>query len=89
MDGRWLLAAARERCGRRLKERRVRAVLEVLLGETPLPQNRPDGPEVRLLGVVRGARDGQLLVREPEGIGGAGEDERDGLEGLRDRKSVV
>jgi hypothetical protein len=37
---------------------------------------------VRSFGVVGGAGDGEFLVCEPEGVGGAGEDERERLAGL-------
>ena len=38
---------------------------------------------MRPLGVVRAAGDGDLLVREPEVVRGAGEQEREGLKRLR------
>jgi len=82
VDNPWLLAAARELLRRRGVERRVRAVLEILLGKPGLFQDRSHGGEVRFLGVVRGAGDGELLVREPQSVGGAREDERDRLEGF-------
>jgi hypothetical protein len=43
----------------------VRAVLELLLREAGLLEDGTDGGEVWRLAVVRGAGDGELLVREP------------------------
>src|SRR5215211_4112945 len=58
------------------------AALQVILGQAGLIQDRPDGGKVRLLGVVRGAGHGEFPIRKPEGVGGAREDERQGLERL-------
>jgi hypothetical protein len=82
VDGSRLLAAARELRRCRGVERRVRAVLEISLGEVGLPEDGTDGGEVRFLGAVRGAGDGELLVREPQRVCGTGADERDRLEGF-------
>jgi hypothetical protein len=43
----------------------VRTVLELLLREADLIEDGTDGGEVSCLAVVRGAGDGELLVREP------------------------
>ena len=58
------------------------AALEVALGQPGLLQDRPDRGEVSLLGVVRGAGDGEFFVRQAEGVGGSGEDERESLKRL-------
>ena len=58
------------------------AALQVVLGQAGLLQDRSDGGEVRLLGVVRGAGYGELSVRQPESVGGPREDERERLERL-------
>src|SRR3712207_2041814 len=70
VDGPRFLAAAREL--RRGVERRVHAVLEVSFAESGLPEDGTDGGEVRFLGVVRSAGDGELLVRESQRVRGAG-----------------
>jgi hypothetical protein len=66
----------------------VRAVLEVILGEASLLEDGAYGFQVRLLGVVRGAGDGELLVSQTKGIRGAGENERQRLEGFGRRACV-
>ena len=81
MDGPRLLAAARELRRRREVEWRVYAVLEVLLREAGLLQDGADGGQVRLLSVVRGAGDGELLVRQTQSVESTGEDERQRLKG--------
>jgi hypothetical protein len=60
----------------------VRAILEVVLGEAGFLEDRAYGSQVRFLGVMRGAGDGELLVRQAQGACGAGEDEGKRLEGL-------
>src|SRR5215207_10938375 len=68
-----LLAPARELHGSGSVERRVRTVLEVILGEARLLEDGAYGSQVRLLGVVRGTGDGELFVRQAQSAGGAGE----------------
>src|SRR5215212_6429674 len=82
VDGTRLLAATDQLCVRGFVHRRVYAALEVGFGEPGLFQDGSDGGEMRLLGIVRGAGDGKLLIRKAERIGGPGEDERECLKGF-------
>src|SRR5215217_454157 len=77
-----LLAPARELHRSGSVERRVRTVLEVILGEARLLEDGAYGSQVRLLGVVRGTGDGELFVRQAESVGGAGENKGQRLEGF-------
>ena len=58
------------------------AALQLILPQAGLLKDGPDGGEVGLLGIVRGTGYGELSVRKPEGICGAREYERQGLERL-------
>src|SRR5215217_6402068 len=88
VDGARLLAVAGEAGGREGVPRRVRAVLEVALGEARLAQDRAYRGEVPRLGAVGGAGNRELLAREPEGVSRPREDKWQRLEGLGRRPQV-
>jgi hypothetical protein len=50
-------------------QRQMGAALQVVLGQAGFLQNGRDGGEVRLLGVVRSAYYGKLIIRQPQGVG--------------------
>src|SRR5215208_2400539 len=77
-----LLAPADQPVGLGFVQRQMGAALQVVLRQAGLLQDRFDGGEVRLLGVVRGAGYGEFSVCLPEGVGYPREDELERLERL-------